>query len=143
MNKNKLSSLMLILTSLCIFTLFASAFNSGNVIVLHTQPKAARSNIEQLREFSIVGNVVIQFYADWCNPCKRMSPLVETAARSLSQFTFIRINRDFFMDLAKMYNVTSIPTLIFLRNGNEVGRYDGGPLTQERLERLILQTFGN
>jgi len=116
---------------------------TNNIIYLHKQHKTARSSEDHLHQFSNVGNVIIDFYADWCNPCKRMSPIFDAVASSMPGFTFIKINRDYFLDLAKVYNITSIPTLIFLKDGKEIGRYNGGPLTQEKLAHIITQVYGN
>lgn len=144
MNKNTLTSLLFITSSVAVIaSLFAQEIIAKRPLYLHQQNKAARSNQEQLEQFTSTGDVILQFYADWCNPCKRMSPLVDSVAALLPQFTFVKINRDFFMDLAKSFNVTSIPTLIFLRDGKEIGRYDGGPLTEAKLKQLVLRTYGN
>lgn len=144
MNKNTLTSLLFITSSVAVIaSLFAQEIIANRPLYLHQQNKAARSNQEQLEQFTSTGDVILQFYADWCNPCKRMSPLVDAVAGLLPQFTFVKINRDFFMDLAKSFNVTSIPTLIFLRDGKEIGRYDGGPLTEAKLKQLVLRTYGN
>lgn len=96
---------------------------------------------EYLQDFLPDGCVILMFYAEWCNPCKRMCPLIDNLASLLPQFTFLKINRDYFKDLAQTYNVTSIPTLIFLYNGKEIGRYDGKPLTQEELGTLIKKVY--
>jgi thioredoxin 1 len=116
---------------------------NANVIYLHKQDKKALSSKAHLKQFSKTGNVVLKFYADWCNPCKRMSPIVDSVAAMMPEFTFIKISRDHFLDLAKKFNITSIPTLVFLKDGKEIGRYDGGPLTEEKLAKLITKTYDN
>jgi len=105
------------------YILFSNNNVTGNnLIYLHQQHKATRSSEAHLNQFSNIGNVILNFYADWCNPCKRMSPIIEGVAAAMQNFTFIRINRDYYLDLAKLYNITSIPTLIFLKDGKEIGR---------------------
>jgi thioredoxin 1 len=143
MTKNTLISITFTVTSIAIISLFAQEIAAKKPLYLHQQNKGARSNQEHLEQFSTTGDVILDFYADWCNPCKRMSPLIDSVAALLPQFTFVKINRDFFMDLAKAFNITSIPTLIFLRDGKEIGRYDGGPLTEAKLKQLVLRTYGN
>ena len=126
------------------YILFSKNGLSGNnVIYLHKEHKTTRSSEAHMQQFSSTGNVVIDFYADWCNPCKRMSPLIDGVAAIMPGFTFIKINRDFFIDLAKTFNITSIPTLVFLKDGKEIGRYDGGPLTQDKLASLIAKMYRN
>lgn len=136
--------LVLLITSIC--SLWLSSHNNNaqsNIIYLHEQIKRSGSSQEHLQTFSTSGLVVIDFYADWCPPCRRMSPLIDNAAAIMHNITFIKINRDFFLDLAKDFNITSIPTLIFLHNGKEIGRYDGGPLTDQKIQQLILSKFQN
>ncbi len=125
------------------YLLFSKNGSGNNVIYLHKEHKTTRSSEAHLGQFSNAGNVVIDFYADWCNPCKRMSPLIDNVAATMPEFTFIKINRDYFLDLAKTFNITSIPTLIFLKDGKEIGRYDGGPLTQDKLASLITKVYRN
>jgi thioredoxin 1 len=141
MKKTTLLTLIVAITPIIIFSLFAQEIGTKKPIYLHQQQKGVHSSSEHLNEFASTGCVILDFYADWCNPCKRMSPLIDMAAANLPQFTFIKINRDFFMDLAKAFNITSIPTLIFLRDGKEIGRYDGGPLTQNSLEQLVCNKY--
>lgn len=137
-----LNSILLATTSIIMLFLVAHATTAKQPIYLHQHNKAARSSEQHLNQFTATGDVILDFYADWCNPCKRMSPLIDSVAALLPQYTFIKINRDFFMDLAKIFNITSIPTLIFIRDGKEIGRYDGGPLTEKKLEQLVLNVYG-
>ena len=115
--------------------------NNGSVIFLHKEKKLVRSSQDHLKQFAGQGLVVVQFYADWCGPCRRMSPLIDTAAQKMKNITFIKVNYDFFKDLAQNYKVNSIPTLIFLHNGQEVGRYDSGPLNDTTLAQTINRAF--
>ncbi len=61
--------------------------------------------------------VVIDFYADWCGPCKMMSPIIDELANENSQIKVGKINVDEAQDLAIQYNVMSIPTIIVFENG--------------------------
>lgn len=121
--------------------IFMQEIATSGLIYLHKQKKTGRSNVAHLEKFTASGDIVLDFYADWCNPCQRMSSLIDYVVKALPQFTFIKINRDFFADLASTFNVTSIPTLIFLRNGKEIGRYDGKPLTKKELKRLVKDIY--
>ena len=147
----KKTLLLLSITTLCIASLSSnknSAQTSAKqtVIYLHEQKKDTLSSQSLLNIYSNTGNVVLKFYADWCGPCKRMSAvikdlLISDLATTMPNFTLININRDHFFDLGKTFNITSIPTLIFLRNGKEIGRYDGKPLTENSFAQLVTRTF--
>ena len=66
------------------------------------------------------GNAVIDFYADWCGPCKVMVPDLEKASQDLKDVNFGKVNVDGNQDLAGRYGVMSIPTLIFFKDGDVV-----------------------
>ena len=62
--------------------------------------------------------VLIDFYATWCGPCKMLSPIIsEIANEYLNSVKVCKVNVDENQDLAVKYNIMSIPTLIFLKNG--------------------------
>ena len=138
-------SLLLLLCLLPLSTFFVLTQSSAhtNIIYLHKEQKGTRSSQSHLNSFSSTGNVVLKFYADWCGPCNRMAPLINNCAAAMPDILFININRDYFTDLASTFSVRSIPTLIFLHNGKEIGRYDGPPLTQEKLNKLVRRMFNN
>ena len=70
--------------------------------------------------------VLVDFYADWCGPCKMMAPIVEELAKDLEEKAKVgKINVDENPDIAVEYNVMSIPTLIIFRNGKEEKRLVG------------------
>jgi thioredoxin 1 len=140
----KINTLILILLMAPIFTFLLFSKNnasSSTIIYLHQYQKKSASTQDLLASLSSTGDVILQFYADWCGPCRRMSPIINAFAAHTPGFTVIKINRDNFMDLARTFGVTSIPTLIFLRNGKKIGRYDGGPLTEKTLSQLIAKTY--
>ena len=62
--------------------------------------------------------VILDFYADWCGPCKMMSPIIDNIAEELSgKVTVGKINVDENQDLAMEYGVMSIPTIIIFKDG--------------------------
>ena len=70
--------------------------------------------------------VLVDFYADWCGPCKMMAPVVESLAGELKGKARVgKINVDENQDLAMEYNVMSIPTLIIFKDGKETKRFVG------------------
>ena len=72
------------------------------------------------------GLVVIDFYADWCGPCKMLNPILEEAANEVGdKAKFVKVDVDKSQQLASKYSVTSIPTIVFLKDGAEVDRFVG------------------
>ncbi len=65
--------------------------------------------------------VIVDFYADWCGPCKMQSRVLD----ELTDYEIVRVNVDEHEDLAKKYGVMSIPTLIKFKNGEEVDKNIG------------------
>lgn len=62
--------------------------------------------------------VIIDFWADWCGPCKRLSPAVDELAEQTPTIKFGKVNVDEQQDLASRFQIMSIPTLISFLNGN-------------------------
>ncbi|MDO4268570.1 MAG: thioredoxin [Eubacteriales bacterium] len=70
--------------------------------------------------------VLVDFYADWCGPCKMMAPVVEQLAGELDGFAYVgKLNVDENEEIAMRYKVMSIPTLIVFKNGEAVGKLVG------------------
>lgn len=62
--------------------------------------------------------VVVDFYADWCGPCKMMAPIIDKLADENENIKVGKINVDDNQDLAVKYGIMSIPTIIIFKNGN-------------------------
>ncbi len=69
--------------------------------------------------------VLIDFYADWCGPCKMLSPIVEEVAKENPDIKVVKIDVDLNNDLSYKYKAYSIPTLVVIENGEEVNRAVG------------------
>lgn len=69
--------------------------------------------------------VVADFNADWCGPCKMLSPVLEEVSEELTNVKFVSINVDDESDLAEDYDIVSIPCLIVFKNGEEADRSVG------------------
>lgn len=80
--------------------------------------------------------VLVDFYADWCGPCKMLSPVVEEIAVSANSFEVLKLNVDDAPDIAARYGVMSIPTLIVFRGGEAVQRKVGVQSKQAILAML-------
>lgn len=71
------------------------------------------------------GPVVIDFWAEWCGPCKMLMPVVEQVAESKKNIQFYKMNTDDCGDIAGSMRIMSIPCLVFMNNGKEVDRMVG------------------
>jgi len=80
--------------------------------------------------------VLIDFYADWCGPCKMFSPVVESVANENEDVKVVKINVDNAQDLAIKYQVMSIPTVVIIKDGKEVNRNVGMASKSQILEMV-------
>ena len=71
------------------------------------------------------GTALVDFYADWCGPCRMLSPIVDEIAEERDDITVGKVNVDDENALAMQYGVMSIPTLIVFRDGKEKARIVG------------------
>ena len=70
--------------------------------------------------------VVVDFWAEWCAPCRMMAPELETAARNMAgRALVIKVNTDGIPELGERFRILSIPTLALFRGGKEVSRFSG------------------
>ena len=79
--------------------------------------------------------VVVDFWAEWCGPCKKVAPILEEIAGERDDVTIAKLNVDDHPDIAMKFNVMSIPTMIVFDGGEVAGRVTGalskGALLQE------------
>lgn len=81
--------------------------------------------------------VLVDFYADWCGPCKMLGPIVEeVAAEYVGKVKFVKVNVDNSPEAAQRYGVRGIPTLILFKKGDVV-ETKVGALTKSQLMSFI------
>ena len=68
---------------------------------------------------------IFYFTADWCNPCKKTKPIVEELNREQTEANFQIIDVDIEMEMAKSFQVKSVPTFILMKDGIEINRITG------------------
>lgn len=82
------------------------------------------------------GLAVIDFYADWCGPCRMLAPIFEELAGEYTDVKFCKVNVDEQPSLAKKFNVTSIPMVAFVKDNTFVD-LSVGYVPKEKLAKLI------
>lgn len=70
--------------------------------------------------------VLLDFYADWCGPCKMLHPELEAFAEETTDIKVCQINVDNAQELAQLFGILSIPTLVLINGGQEAARRVGG-----------------
>lgn len=69
--------------------------------------------------------VLVDFYAEWCGPCKMLAPIIDEIAEENENIKVVKINVDEAQELAEKYDVMSIPTVLVIKNGQEIERNVG------------------
>ncbi len=82
------------------------------------------------------GVVLVDFYADWCGPCQMMAPILKEIESENSNISIVKVNVDNSPELAGVYGVMSIPTLIVFKDGNPVSQ-NIGYCPKEKAEEMI------
>ncbi len=83
------------------------------------------------------GLVLVDFYADWCGPCKMIAPILQELSEThADKVTIVKVNVDEEGELAQRFDVMSIPTLILFKDGKPVNRKMGF-MPKPELEKLI------
>ena len=92
---------------------------------------------EDFNELISKGNKLVDFYAEWCGPCKMMGTVLESVDDKLD---IIKVDIDKFGELADEYKVMSVPTLVFFKDGEKV-REEVGYHDEEDLLKIVEETF--
>ena len=86
--------------------------------------------------------VILDVYATWCGPCQQMMPIVEELEKELgSKYKFAKLNVDEARDLSIKYGVSSVPTFVFIKNNEVVGK-ETGYMSKEVLQEKIEAALG-
>jgi len=98
-------------------------------------------NLKNFDSFISQGNCVVDFWAEWCGPCKMLSPVVEEVAKEMKgKIKFGKVNIENAQELAERFEVMSIPTLIFFKDGEQV-EVNTGFIDKKGLSGMINSVF--
>ena len=82
-------------------------------------------NSEEFKESIKEGKVVVDLFATWCGPCKMLSPILDEISEEITTTKFYKIDVDDNEDIAREYNVMSIPTVLVFENGELINTIVG------------------
>jgi thioredoxin 1 len=83
--------------------------------------------------------VLVDFYADWCGPCRAMTPVIKEVAQAvLGKAKVIKVNIDESREASEAYHVQAVPTFVLFKNGNIVWRH-AGMIDKANLLQVIQQ----
>lgn len=87
-------------------------------------------------------NVIVDFYANWCGPCRVLSKTLDTISteKSVKNVLVLKVNVDDYPDIASEYNVRSLPTLVFLSSGKVI-KSKIGNMAKNDLEVMIKEVY--
>ena len=147
--KNKISLIVLIIAFIGIMILLNSVLQNEADKISNTD-NIVSGNIKEEKSMVITVNgenfetevlksektVLIDFYADWCGPCKMLYPIVEQFASENEDIKVVKINVDDEQDLAIEYGIMSIPTLVVIKNGQEANKAVG-LISKDEINNLV------
>jgi thioredoxin 1 len=83
--------------------------------------------------------VLVDFWAEWCGPCRMIGPILDQLSEDLgSQAKIVKVNVDDSRELSAKYNVRSIPYLLFFKNGEVKDQIIGANVTKDQLKAKLL-----
>ena len=97
-------------------------------------------NSEEFKNIRNDGKVVVDFYADWCGPCKMLSPILEEVSEDHQDIKFVKINVDENEELAAEFGIMSIPAVFMLKDGSIVNKFLGAQskrVVEEQVEKAF------
>lgn len=89
-----------------------------------------------LNELIKEGITLVDFYADWCGPCRMQAPIVEQLSEKYQNIKVLKVNTDNNPDISNLFRIRSIPTLVLIKD-NSIIKQEAGFKTLSQLEEWI------
>ena len=94
-------------------------------------------NSKNFDEETANGVVLVDFYADWCGPCKMIAPIIDQLAEEVTDAKVVKLDTEASPDIAARFGIRSIPTFIVLKDGVEVSKQIGAVADKNFFLELI------
>ncbi len=94
-------------------------------------------SVEQFEQLKSDGQTIFMFSANWCGDCRFIDPVMPTIEEKYSDYRFVKVDRDKFIDLCIQLDVFGIPSFIAYKNGEEVGRF----VSKDRKTQAEVESF--
>ena len=105
---------------------------------IQSQPKVEHANESNFNQLVLQSDlpVLVDFYADWCGPCRMIAPVLEELAKETPDARVVKVNVDQAPQLASRYGVSSIPNLMVFKDG-EIATQHVGFANKAQLKKLL------
>lgn len=91
--------------------------------------------LSSLQEIPNDTKCIIDCHATWCGPCKRIAPFFNEISTTYTDIVFLKVDIDDVADITEEFNISSVPTFLYINNGKEVGRINEA--SAEKIEKQI------
>ena len=135
--KKKIITVVLIIAFVAILIIMNAFLNNQNEQKINNISKSEEREENKMEVLKVTSEsfekevlqsektVLVDFYADWCGPCKMLAPIIQEIANENENIKVVKVNIDQAQDLAEKYDVMSIPTTVVIKNGQEIDRTVG------------------
>jgi thioredoxin 1 len=103
--------------------------------------KQVHTQSEFLEYINSAKLVLVDFFATWCGPCKKLSPILEELSNEIDNFAVIKVDVDSeeLEEIVKLHNIESLPTLVFYNNGELEQHSIVGFNSKEEIKKFIMR----